>query len=59
MHVMLTRNNKSDTMKTVCPDQSCDCLAILGDANACAPVMKYSTWFKRRTKYKQDSIRFE
>jgi hypothetical protein len=44
---------------TQCPNKRCTCLAILSDASARASVAKYLTWFKRRNKYKQDSIVFE
>ncbi len=44
---------------TQCPNKLCTCLAILGDASACASVTKYLIWFKQRNKYKQDLIVFE
>ncbi len=44
---------------THCPNKQCTCLAILGDASACASVAKYLTWFERRNKYEQDSIVFK
>ncbi len=44
---------------TQCANKRCTCLAILGDASACASIAKYLTWFKQRNKYKQDSIVFE
>ena len=42
-----------------CPNQGCDCVAILADKNVRECVVKYLCWFEGRSAYDQHSIMFE
>ena len=40
----------------LCPNQSCDCIAILRNKPLCSAIASYLAWFERRSKYEQDAI---
>ncbi len=42
-----------------CPNRRCNCVDVLADGYIPATVVRYSCWFKVKTKYEQDSIEFE
>ncbi len=42
---------------TQCPNKWFTCLAILGDASACASFAKYLTWLEQRNKYEPEESR--
>ncbi len=42
-----------------CPNQGCDCVAILADENVRECIVKYLCWFEGKSAYDQQSIVFE
>ena len=42
-----------------CVNTGCDCLSILDDKNVQQAVVNYFIWFKRKSKFKQDSVVME